>query len=100
MNITAITWSKTTAQRLAEVSPCAAGCRGDCGQGDRECEFAGVQAAEAVSEYAGPPDWEPADAEVLGWLACACLKASIFILASLFVWHSGYALALWAKGLM
>lgn len=79
-------FDKTRTQRIVEAHPCASGCRGDCGQGDRECEFERVRPAEAVPEYVGD-DFESADREVLEWFANVSLKASVVIFVGVVAWQ-------------
>jgi hypothetical protein len=89
-------FDKSRAQRIVEAHPCASGCRGDCAQGDRECEFERIRPAEAVSEYVAD-EFESADREVLAWVARVSLKASLLILCGLFAWH---ALDFYAAGFL
>jgi hypothetical protein len=81
-------FDKSRTQRLVEAHPCASGCRGDCAQGDRECEFERIRPAEAVSEYAGPDEFESADMEVLEWLFKASMKVSALLLLGVFAWQA------------
>jgi hypothetical protein len=80
-------FDKSRAQRLVEAHPCASGCRGDCAQGDRECEFENVRPAEAVSEFAGPDEFESADMEFLADIAVYSLSASVVIFVGVVAWQ-------------
>lgn len=80
-------FDKSRTQRIVEAHPCASGCRGDCGQGDHECEFERIRPAEAVSEFAGPDEFESADIEVLEWLTKTSFRASVVIFLGVVAWQ-------------
>ncbi len=80
-------FDKSRTQRIVEAHPCASGCRGDCGQGDHECEFERIRPAEAVSEFAGPDEFESADMEFLEDIAVYSLRASVVIFVGVVAWQ-------------